>query len=204
MPVNSHDHVDSHEHHNSNHLMNFAEREKLLPSRQILEHFGLKPGDSLADLGCGFGFFALRAAEMVGPRGKIEAVDVEPERLKVLAARAEERQVRERIHIHQAEDESVPLPAESVAIVLIAGVLHELGDPLAYLREAWRILSAGGRIWIIEWQKKETPMGPPLADRKSAQEWSSLLEAAGFGNIWFQPLAPGHVLLKAAKVSHMA
>ncbi|KLU58970.1 ubiquinone/menaquinone biosynthesis C-methyltransferase UbiE [Peptococcaceae bacterium CEB3] len=196
--------MDSHKHnHNHNHLMNFAEREKLLPSRQILEHFGLKPGDSLADLGCGFGYFAIRAAEMVGPLGRIDAVDIEPERLKVLAARAEERQVRERIRIHQAEDESVPLPAESVAIVLIAGVLHELRDPLAYLREASRVLSAGGRIWIIEWQKKETPMGPPLADRKSTEEWSSLLEAAGFDNIWLQPLAPSHVLLKAVKVSQV-
>jgi ubiquinone/menaquinone biosynthesis C-methylase UbiE len=177
-------------------LSNFEEREKILPSQKILSNFGIHSGQHLADLGAGYGFFAIRAAEMVGEHGRIEAIDIEPERLQSLLTSAEERGVFQHIRTHLAEGETIPLPPDSVDVALISTVLHELHDPLSYLQEARRIVKEQGEIWVIEWQNKVTKMGPPLAERRSIDHWVSLLEQAGFENIWVQTLEPGFVLIK--------
>lgn len=183
--------------HHHGHLKNFEEREKMLPSRQILERFGLHSGQHIADLGCGYGFFTLRAGEMVGADGKIEAVDIEPERLEFLKQAQRERQVPGQIQTHLATNETIPLPDAWVEAALIANVLHELQNPLGYLQESKRILKSAGELWIVEWQKKETPMGPPLDERKSEAEWESLLTKAGFHLVWTEKLEPAHVLMLA-------
>ena len=185
--------------HKHSHLKNFEEREKILPSRHILMDFGLRAGQRLADLGCGYGFFALTAAEIVGPGGMVAAVDINAEVLEELNRRALTRGVQATIETHLANDTNVPLPDGYVEIALIANVLHELNDPLSYLREARRILDDGGQVWVIEWQKKETAMGPPLQDRKSAQEWIALIGEAGFSHRRTNFHEPGHVLLTAGK-----
>lgn len=177
-------------------LSNFEEREKILPSQKILLNFGLHSGQYLADLGAGYGFFALRAAEMVGEHGKIEAIDIEPERLESLLARAQERGVLQHVKTHLAEGERIPLPTSSVDVALISTVLHELHDPLSYLQDARRIVREQGEIWVIEWQNKVTNAGPPLAERRSIDHWVSLMEQAGFENIWVQTLKPAFVLIK--------
>jgi len=185
--------------HRHSKLSNFEEREKILPSRKILLNFGIKTGQHLADLGAGFGFFAIRAAEIVGEQGKVEAVDIEPERLDSLKERAQERGVFQGVETHLAEGETIPLSSESVDVALIATVLHELNDPLSYLQDAKRILRTPGEIWIIEWQNKETVMGPPLTERHPIDYWVSLMEQAGFDNIWVQTL-PAFVLIKGNSI----
>jgi len=182
------------------HGKNFEEREKILPPRQILTDFGLRAGRRLADLGCGYGFFALPAAEIVGPGGLVAAVDINGKALAELQKRALAGNLHETIRTYQAEGTSVPLPDKHVEIALIANVLHELGDPPAYLREAHRILVDGGQLWVIEWQKNGTlTMGPPPADRKSVEEWAALIREAGFYHVQTKFHEPGHVLLTAGK-----
>lgn len=182
--------------HSQGHSHGYGMREKILPAEKILQHFGLKDGQKLADLGSGQGYFALKAAEIVGAQGFIKAVDIAAERLRVLEQLAQERGVAERIQTFAAQGESVPLPDNDVDVVLISNVLHELNDPLSYLRDAKRILRNDGEIWVIEWQKKETPMGPSLNERRSQEEWTAMLEEAGFEDIWVQILEPAHILLR--------
>ena len=181
------------------HPRNFAEREKILPPRQILTEFGLRAGRRLADLGSGSGFFALPAAEMVGPGGMVAAVDIDTRALAELQKQAVLRRLDTILTTRGATGTGVPLPDGHVDVALIANVLHELDDPLAFLREAWRVLVDGGEVWIVEWQKKETPMGPPLAERKSVEEWTALIGEAGFRHIRARHYEPGHVLLTGEK-----
>ncbi len=180
-------------------LRNFEEREKIFPARQILTDFGLRAEQRIADLGCGYGFFALTAAEIVGPKGLVAGVDINAEGLDELQERARARKVNGTITTYLASGLTVPLPDGYVEIALIANVLHELADPLAYLREAHRILADGGWVWVIEWQKKETTMGPPLQERKSVEEWTALIAEAGFNHIRTNFHEPGHVLFTACK-----
>lgn len=183
------------DHHHSHH--NPEQRAKMFPAEKIFTHFGLRQHQILADLGCGSGYFTLKAAEIVGTQGKIKAIDILPERLQALQQAAQDQDKTEQIEIYQAQGESIPLANEDVDIALIANVLHELRDPLAYLKDTQRILRANGEVWIIEWQKKEMPMGPTLAERRSLEEWVLLLEEAGFEDIWAQIFNETHILFKA-------
>lgn len=183
------------DHHSFHH--NFEQRAKMFPAEKIFTRFGLKPNHILADLGCGSGYFTLKAAEVMGPQGKIKAIDLSQERLQVLQQTAQEQGKEEQIETFLAQGESIPLPDEEVDIALIANVLHELHDPLAYLRDTQRILRSNGEVWVIEWQKKEMPMGPRLAERRSLEEWVLLLEQASFEDIWAQRFNETHILIKA-------
>lgn len=185
--------------HQHFHNHNLQEREKILPSLKVLTHFGLKAGRRLADLGCGPGYFALKAAEIIGTQGQIKAVDINTERLEHLRQSAGERGLSGQIETYLAHDESVPLPDQDVEIALISNVLHELQDPLNYLRDARRVLKQGGEVWVIEFQYKETPMGPPLSERRPLEEWVTLLEQAGFEDIWVQIFHPAHILMRGKK-----
>lgn len=194
-------HHENYPHHNHNHPhphfnFNNEEREKIIPSIKILSRFGLEPGQSLADLGCGQGYFTLRAAEMMGSQGIIKAVEINSERLKILQDTARERRLSERIEIYLTQGENIPLPNQDVDRVLISNVLHELKEPLNYLKDARRILKADGKIWVIEWQKKETPIGPPLNERFATEELVNMLEKSGFDDIWIQFLHPAHLLIR--------
>lgn len=184
---------------NKSHLSNFKEREKLLPSRWVLNYFGLKAGQRFADLGCGYGFFTLPTAEIIGPSGMVAAVDINPEGLAELKKRALAGNVDQIITTYLSDGPYVPLPDEYVDTALISLVLHELAHPLAYLREAHRILSAGGQLWVIEWQKKETAYGPPVNERMSVEEWTALMKEAGFVEMRADLYEPALVLLTAAK-----
>lgn len=183
------------DHHDHQH--NIAERAKMLPAEKILSRFGLKQGQNLADLGCGRGYFALKAAELIGLQGKVMAIDIQPERLQSLQQSAQELGITDQVETLLAQDESIPLENGSMDTALISNVLHELNDPLNYLRDTQRILKENGEVWIIEWQKKETPMGPPLHERRSIEEWAALVEQAGFDDIWVQIFNPAHILLRA-------
>ncbi len=174
----------------------YPRREEILPPEKILSHFGLSPGQSLADVGCGGGYFALKAAEIVGSQGVVKAIDINPEKLEFLRQAARERGIADRIEIYLAQGESIPLPDMDVDAALIANVLHEIPDPLNFVRDAVRILKNNGEIWVVEWQKVETPMGPPLSERRSLEEWVEMLEQAGIGVIETRVFSPAHVLLR--------
>ncbi len=182
--------------HQHSRQFNYAQRERMLPAEKILLRFGLKLGQHLADLGCGQGYFALKAAEIVGAEGIVKAVEINRERLEILQQAAQERGLAARIKTCLAQEERIPLADQDVDRALISTVLHELHDPLNYLRDTQRILRTNGEVWVIEWQKKEMAMGPPLSERLSVEEWVRMLEEAGFKDIWAQVFAPAHILLR--------
>lgn len=154
------------------------ERRSYLDPPAILRAFAVRAGMRLADVGSGTGFFALPAAAIVGPKGRVFAVDLSAEMLEDLRGklrRAPERNVEA---VRSTEDR-IPLPDASVDFVLMACVLHELDGP-ATLLEARRILGPGGRLGIVDWKKEETEFGPPKAHRLDEDEARAVLSDAGF------------------------
>ena len=104
------------------------ERKKSMSPEEIFRRFGLKEKQILADLGCGAGFFTITAAQMTGPGGRVEAVDIAQDRLLTLAEDLRAFHLSDRVGVHLATSEQIPLPAGSVHVVFIANVLHELKD----------------------------------------------------------------------------
>lgn len=105
----------------------------------------LQDGETVLDLGCGGGLDAFLAARRVGPRGKVIGVDLTPEMIERAKAGACKGGY-ENVEFRLGEIESLPLPDESVDVVISNCVINHAPDKLAVFREALRVLKAGGRI----------------------------------------------------------
>lgn len=98
-------------------------------------------------------------ARIVGDSGRVFAVDVQEEMIAILRRKIQKLNIRN-VETVVSEEESIPLPAESLDLALMANVLHEL-ESYATVREAYRLLKPGGVLAILEWEKKKTEFGPP-------------------------------------------
>lgn len=165
-----------------------ADREQMLDVQGIFDALRLEAGRVLADIGSGPGFFSLRAARRVGTAGKVYAVDVQPAMVQRVREQAQAQGLSQ-VEALQSEENRVPLPDGAADAALVAMVLHEAEDQVAFLREVRRVVRPGGRIAIIEWNKVEMEMGPPLHERMDAQEVRSRTGAAGYPAP--QPIAAG-------------
>ena len=141
---------------------------------ETLRRIGLKPGDGFIDVGAGTGLFAFEAARLT--RGSVYAVEISLEMLRVLAEKRENGGL-ENVQI-LGGIELVPDGAADLA--LLCTVLHELDEPMSVLGHIRRALKPGGRLAVIEFHDRATPMGPPAAHRIGEAEAKRLLADAGF------------------------
>lgn len=141
-----------------------AEREsEERPSRAIRE-LQLQPGMTVVDFGAGSGYYTERLAKAVGPSGKVIAVDLQPEMLEMLGARAKKRGLTNVELVRSTEDDP-RLPTGTVDLILMVDVYHELAAPQRMLRQMKAALSPRGRIAIVEF-RKEDPNVPIREEHK--------------------------------------
>lgn len=109
-------------------------------------------GMTVLEPGPGMGFFTLELARLVGPRGRVVAIDVQPRMLKVLAQRAERAGLAGRIEVREPRGDSLGTGdlAATVDFVLAFAVLHELPSIPAFFAEVHRALRPGGRLLACE------------------------------------------------------
>ncbi len=126
---------------------------------QILEALNLKPGDTVADLGAGAGYFTLKLSPLVGKSGKVLAIDVRTFPLLFVWIRAF-RSGRRNVKLIQGEPENSRIP-DGVNAVLVVNTYHELTARRKILDQVLRSLVPGGRLVIVD-------RGPPEPGQKSA------------------------------------
>ena len=176
---------------------NLAERRLWQDAPAILSQIGLKPGDTLADIGSGDGYFSIPAAKMVGKSGKIYSLDFSAENIGDLEAAAKAAAISN-IQTAIGEAEKTVLCHGCADVVLMANVLHDFADPLAALKNARRMLKPGGRLADLDWKKEERQLhGPPFAIRFDQARATSLLEEAGFKVTSSTLVGPFHYLIIA-------
>ncbi len=159
------------------HRLDSDKRRKLVPPDAVLDLMDLRPGVTLVDVGTGIGYFAIPAAGRVGAGGKVFAADISQEMLDELARRAVEAGAA--VEAVLCDEKSIPLPDAVADRILLAFVLHEVDDQTAYLLEMGRLMKSSGALTIVEWDKVESPMGPPLHERISRQSLGLLIDSAG-------------------------
>ncbi len=154
------------------------ERRSYLDAAAILKAFGVRAGMRMADVGSGTGFFAIPAAALVGPKGRVYAVDLSAEMLEDLQGKLRKAPVAN-LEALRSTEARIPLPDASVDLAFMACVLHELDGP-GTLLEARRILRPRGQLAVVDWKKEDMEFGPPKAHRLDEREAAAVLAAAGF------------------------
>jgi len=157
------------------------ERARRQPPARLLAAIGVGVGTRLADIGCGPGFYTLPAAELIGPSGRVYALDVQEPMLARVRQRAAAAGLQS-IEALQSQESGLPLPDAAADVVLVANVLHECADRRAFLAEARRILAPGGSLAVIEWRREPMEMGPPLQERMGEEDVRLALREAGFAD----------------------
>jgi SAM-dependent methyltransferase len=107
----------------------------------------LRPGERVADIGCGAGFDTFQAARQVGPAGHVIAVDMTPAMCEKTKAGAAALGL-EHVDVRHGYMEELPIDDESVDVVISNGVINLSPDKVGTLREVYRVLRPGGRFQI--------------------------------------------------------
>ena len=152
-------------------------REETLSPTKMAELLELKPGEIIADLGAGNGFFAIPFARKT--KEKLVAIDIEPLMLEKLKERAREAGIKN-IEYKVSSLENLQLEGGTFDKILTALVLHEVSDLQGVLSSIHKALKPNGKALIIEWEKVETDSGPPLQERISSEEMVEIVQKLPF------------------------
>jgi arsenite methyltransferase len=114
-----------------------------------VRHANLRPGESVLDLGCGAGIDTLLAASAVGPTGRVVGLDMTPEMVS-RARRNAAAAGLSHVEIHEGLIEELPLPDQSIDVVISNGVLNLSTRKSRVLAETMRVLRPGGRVAITD------------------------------------------------------
>jgi predicted methyltransferase len=147
--------------------------------REVMAALGLKEGEVVADIGAGSGYFALRIAQQVGSSGRVYAVDISPEMILHLNRRLRDAGVRN-VQTILSEPGDPLLPDASVDRFFICDTWHHIESQEHYLSLMKRMLRPGGQVIMIDFQKRELPVGPPLGMKIAREDLVRQMEANGF------------------------
>ena len=161
---------------------------------RVLDAMGLRPGDVVADVGCGSGYYARRMAQRVQPGGTVYCEDIQPEMLAIMRQRAADEGVTG-IEAVLGTPTDPKLPAGAVDWIIIADVYHEMSDPEPMLAGIRRALSPRGRVALIEYRAEDGTGDQIKADhtmsvRQVLLEW----RAAGFELVALHDFLPSQHL----------
>ncbi len=134
----------------------------------------------IADIGAGEGFFARRLAPLAD---RVIAIEIDQRWIDYLDTLRDTElpsNLRARLEPRLALADDPMLEDNEVDIVLFVNTLYLIDHPEAYLKKLRPALRPNGRVFIVDWKKENTPLGPDLPDRIGISELAHMLEAAGF------------------------
>lgn len=153
------------------------EREREERPRKAIEMMELKPTDVVADIGAGSGYFTFRIAEKV-PRGKVLAVDIQPEMLKLITRRAKQQKIANVEAVLGKEDDPA-LPENGVDVVLMVDAYHEFEHPREMMLAVMKALKPGGRVIDIEYRGEDPNV--PIKELHKMTEAQAVKEMESVG-----------------------
>ena len=170
------------------------ERETEEEPEKLLDSLGIRPSDTVADLGAGNGYFSLRLARRAS-RGKVLAVDIQKKMLEFLEARAKRKGVKN-IESVLATPTDPRLPDNAVDLVLLVDVYHELSRPAKVMASVRRSLRKDGRIVLVEYRGEDPRV--PIKPLHRMLERQAIAELKALGFRWIETkrfLRRQHVLI---------
>jgi ubiquinone/menaquinone biosynthesis C-methylase UbiE len=145
------------------------EREKEEAPAKLLEALKLKEGMVVADVGAGSGYHTFRMSEKVGEKGKILAVDIQPEMLDIIRKRAKEKKVTN-VEPVLGEENDPKLPEGKVDLILLVDVYHEFSQPYEMTQAMVKALKPGGRLVFVEFRLEDPAVPIKLVHKMTEKQ----------------------------------
>jgi Predicted methyltransferase len=145
---------------------------------EVLAALAVEPGMTVADIGAGGGYYTFKFSEVVGPQGKVYAVDIDKAFLRLIAGDARRRGIRN-VEPLRSGPNGGALPPDSCDLAFCRNAFHHLPSPLAYMRNLRFALKRDGRIAIIDWLPNRDG-GTGHRHGIEAEEIQSIMEKAGY------------------------
>ncbi len=155
------------------------EREQEERPAEVIDALALHPGDVVADLGAGSGYFTFRIAPKVGKTGRVLAVEIQDEMIETLHRRMTAQKISN-VEILKGTESDPHLLANSVDVVLMVDVYHELAYPFEVMTAVRKALRPGGRVVFVEYRKEDPSVRIKELHKMSVEQLSKEMQAVGF------------------------
>jgi SAM-dependent methyltransferase len=151
-------------------------RDEWQKPHEVIGALKLVPDATVADIGAGTGYFSVRFAHML-PKGRVYAVDLEPDMVKYLTERAKKENLANMTPVAAAPDDPrLPAPVD---LAIFVDVYHHVADRLRYLQKLRDSIKPGGRVAIIDFQR-DAATGPPKSSRIPPDQVKADFKRAGY------------------------
>lgn len=163
--------------------MIFRSGSELINPFRVLERAGIRERMHVADFGCGaIGHFVFPAAQLVGPKGKVYAIDILKEVLEILERRAKEDQFMNIEYVWSDMDvyRATRIPEGSLDLSLIVNNIYLSQNRPHLVKEMARLTKKGGKAAVIDWKPSATVIGPPGDRRMDERDVKDLFDVAEF------------------------
>ncbi len=164
-------------------------------TEEILDRLRINPGDKIADIGAGSGYFTIPLASRVGDKGIVFAEEIQIEMVNYISKKVEKLGLNNvRVVFGKVEDPS--LLDNFFNLVFLTNTYHELEKPLLMLENIRKDLRYNGRLAIIDWDPAiKPPFGPPMDMKVSKNTVIKEVERIGFDLIEKHNFMPYHYFL---------
>jgi ubiquinone/menaquinone biosynthesis C-methylase UbiE len=169
----------------------------LIDTPKFFREIDLKKGVTFLDVACGWGFYSLAAADIVGKEGQVYAVDLWEEGILNLRKEAASKGIQNLEAFVSDVSQDIPIENDCVDVCLMATALHDfVGDQVDQqaLKQVVRVMKPEGILVIVEYKKKDGPPGPPKPVRLSPQEVDTLVSVYGFRQTHLTEIGANHYL----------
>ncbi len=146
----------------------------------VLDVIGVQAGMTVADVGCGSGYFSVRLARRVGPAGHVLATDIQPAMLALLAKKIRRSPALANITPILATDTDVSLPRGAVDIALMVDVYHELAHPRETVAQIRDALRPGGELVLVEYRGEDPEVDIPPAHKMTLAQLRAEMDQTDF------------------------
>jgi len=166
-------------------MLERKERAAFQKPEQIMASLAFKPGERVADVGAGSGYFTIPIAKAVGPTGTVLAVDINPDMLDYVDKRAQAEKLAN-IKLLRSRPEDPMLPPGGADTILLVDVLHYVKQRTPFAAKLKAGLAPGGRIVVIDYIPKpmsERPWGPSVDQQFSRATMDQEMAAAGLKQV---------------------
>jgi ubiquinone/menaquinone biosynthesis C-methylase UbiE len=180
------------------HLLERRERDAYQKPEQVMQVLAFRPGERVADVGAGSGYFTVRVARAIGPSGIVWAVDIAQELLDYLGHRVKEEGLSN-VRLVKVGPDDPQLPPAGVDTILMVDTLHYIKNRAAYAAKLSAALAPGGRVVVIDFIPKapgERAWGPPPEQNMSREEVDVAMAAASLHPAKVHEFLPEHFFVE--------